>query len=144
MLIQWRKMSGSFKCYHIKALLHIIAPQYGTIEGKSSGDHGNLPRSSTKAWWRHQMETFYALLSLCTGNSPVTGEFPAQRPVARSFEVFFDLRLNKRFSKQWWGWWFETPWRPLWRCCEGDNYRESIFMPSYPSVDSIIDHLDVF
>ena len=37
------------------------------------------------------------------------GEFPAQRPVTRSFDVFFDLRLNKRLSKQSWGWWFETP-----------------------------------
>ena len=60
------------------------------------------------AWWRHQMETFSALLALCAGNSPVSGEFPAQRPVARSFDVFFDLRLNKRLSKQSWGWWFET------------------------------------
>ena len=38
-------------------------------------------------WWRHQMETFSALLVLCAGNSPVTGEFPAQRPVTRSFDV---------------------------------------------------------
>ena len=45
----------------------------------------------------------------------VPGEFPAQRPVTRSFDVFFDLRLNKRFSKQSWGWWFETLSRPLWR-----------------------------
>ena len=51
------------------------------------------------------------------GNSPVTGEFPAQRPLTRSFDVFFDLRLNKRLSKQWWGWWFETSSRPLWRHC---------------------------
>ena len=36
------------------------------------------------------------------------GEFPAQRPVTRSFDVFFDLRPNKRLSKQPWGWWFET------------------------------------
>ena len=40
---------------------------------------------------------------------------PAQRPVAQSFDVFFDLRLNERFSKQSWGWWFETLSRPLWR-----------------------------
>ena len=31
-------------------------------------------------WWHHQMETFSALLAVCAGNSPVTGEFPAQRP----------------------------------------------------------------
>ena len=51
-------------------------------------------------WWRHQMETFSALLAICAGNSPVTGEFPAQRPVKRSFDIFFDLRLNSRLSKQ--------------------------------------------
>ena len=61
------------------------------------------------------METFSALLAICAGNSPVSGEFPAQRPVKRSFDVFFDLRLNKRFNKQSLGWWFETPTRPLWR-----------------------------
>ena len=45
-------------------------------------------------WWRHQMETFSALLAICAGNSPVTGEIPTQGPVTRSFGVFFDLRLN--------------------------------------------------
>ena len=66
-------------------------------------------------WWRHQMETFSALLAICAGNSPVPGEFPAQRPETRSFDVFFDLRLNKRLRKQSWGWWFETLSWPLWR-----------------------------
>ena len=65
-------------------------------------------------WWHHQMETFSALLALCAGNSPVSGEFPAQRPVMRSFDVFFDLRLIKRLSKQSWGWWFEMLSCPLW------------------------------
>ena len=50
-------------------------------------------------------------------NWPGPGEFPTQRPVTRSFDVFFDLRLNKRLSKQWWGWWFETLSCPLWRHC---------------------------
>ena len=45
------------------------------------------------------------------------GEFPAQRPVTRSFDVFFDLRPNKRLSKQPWGWWFETLSWSLWRQC---------------------------
>ena len=49
---------------------------------------GNIP------WWRHQMETFSAF-------------FPVKRPVTWSFDVFFDLHLNKRLSKQWWGWWFD-------------------------------------
>ena len=45
------------------------------------------------------------------------GEFPTRRPVTRSFDVFFDMRLNKRLSKQPWGWWFETPLWPSWRQC---------------------------
>ena len=74
------------------------------------------------AWWRHQMETFSTLLAICTGNSPVPGEYPAQRPVIMSF----DLHLNKWLSKQSSGWWFETPSRPLWRHYNGNLWRESI------------------
>ena len=69
------------------------------------------------SWWRHQMGAFSALLALCAGNSPVTDEFPSKRPVKRSFDVFFDLHLNQRLSKQSWGWWFETPSRSFWRHC---------------------------
>ena len=50
------------------------------------------------AWWRHQMETFSALLVLCVGNSPVTCEFPSQRPVKRNFDDFFYLCLSKRLK----------------------------------------------
>ena len=93
------------------------------------------------AWWRHQMETLSALLAICAGNSPVYGEFPTQRPVTRSFGVFFDLRLNKRLSKQSWGWWLETPSRSLWRQCNGAFYwwedepvnnKESNGLPTSP------------
>ena len=69
------------------------------------------------SWWRHQMEKFSALLAFCVGHSPVTGEFPSQRPVTRSFDVFFDLSLNKRLSKQWARRWFETQSGSLWRHC---------------------------
>ena len=54
---------------------------------------------------------------------PLCGEFtghrwlPAQRPVTRSFDVFFDLLLNKHLSKQSLGWWFQTPSCPLWCHC---------------------------
>ena len=75
------------------------------------------------------METFSALLAICAGNSPVPGEFPTQRPVAQSFDVFFDLRLNKRLSKQWRGWWFETQSCPLWRHRNADRdklYRQYV------------------
>ena len=41
------------------------------------------------SWWRHQVEAFSALLVLCEGNPPVTGGFPSQRPVRRSFGGFF-------------------------------------------------------
>ena len=66
------------------------------------------------------------------GNSPVPGEFPAQRPVTRSFDVFFDLRPNKRLSKQSRGWWFKTPSRPLWRHC---NEMQSLLILLYTSCE---------
>ena len=69
------------------------------------------------SWWRHQMETFSALLASCAGNSPVTGEFPAQRPVTRNLDLFFGLRLNKQSNKQSWDWWFEMPSCSSWRHC---------------------------
>ena len=50
------------------------------------------------------METFSALLALCAGKSPVTGEFPSQRPATRSFDIFLDLHLNERLSIHSWGW----------------------------------------
>ena len=65
----------------------------------------DLTAHATSPWWtanntwsRHQMEIFSVL----------------QRPVTRSFYVFFDLHLNKRLSKQKWDWWCETPWCSLW------------------------------
>ena len=67
------------------------------------------------------METFSALLALCVGNSPVADEFPSQRPVTRSFDVFFDLRLNTRLSKQSRRRWFEAAPHPLWRQCNVNN-----------------------
>ena len=76
------------------------------------------------SWWRHQMQTFSALLTICVWNSPVTGEFPAQRPVTRSFDVFLYLWPNKRLSKQLLGWWFETILRPLWRHCNTVTLNE--------------------
>ena len=72
-------------------------------------------------WWRHQMEKNSRVTGPLYGDSPVTAEFPAQRPVTRSFGIFFDLRLNKPLSEHSWDWWFETPSCPLWRHC---NARE--------------------
>ena len=52
------------------------------------------------------------------------GEFPAQRSVTRSFDVFFDLRLNEWMSKQPWGWWFETLSWSLWCHCNVDTLEQ--------------------
>ena len=76
--------------------------------------------STQCAWWRHKIKIFSALLAFWARNSAVPGEFPAQRPVSRIFDVFFDLRLNKRLRKQSWGWWFATLSRPLWRHNNGN------------------------
>ena len=81
-------------------------------------------------WWRHQMETFSALLALCAGISPVTDVFPAHRPVTRSF----DVRLNIRLSKQSWGQWFETPSRPLWRHCNDIDCSEWWYPLCYQAI----------
>ena len=79
-----------------------------------------LPQwNNSEAWWHHQMGTFSALVAICLGKSLVPDKFHAQRPVTWSFDVFFDLRLNKRLSKQSWGWWFETLSSSLWRHCNG-------------------------
>ena len=67
------------------------------------------------------METFSALLAFCAWKSPVPGEFPTQRPVTRSFDVFFDLGLNKQLSKQSRRWWLETQSRLL--CCHCIAYN---------------------
>ena len=81
------------------------------------------------SWWHHQMETFSALLAFCEGNSQVTGEFPSQRPEMQSFDVFFDLRLNKRLSKQSWDLWFEMPLHSLWRHCNVDSVQQVVKYP---------------
>ena len=82
--------------------------------------------------WLRACYSTLAMMTSSDGNifrvtGHLCGEFtghrwiPAQRPVTRSFDAFFDLRLNKCLSKQSWGWWFETPTRPSWRHCKGDN-----------------------
>ena len=58
------------------------------------------------------------------GDSPVSGELPAQRPVTRSFDVSFDLGVNKRLSRQS-CWWFETLSLPLWRHCNVPTSNDS-------------------
>ena len=89
------------------------------FEGDRTTVNPYIPYISVR-WWRHQMETFSALLALCAGNSPVPVNSPHKASITRSFDVFFDLRLNKLLSKQPWGWWFEMLSWSLWLQCNGD------------------------
>ena len=97
--------------YHNNVYTHVNEPDVWTDIDLGNGLLHSMMTSSNG--------NFSALLAICAGNSPVTGEFPTQRPVTRSFDVFLDLRLNKRLSKQSWGWWFEGPSCSLWRHCNG-------------------------
>ena len=95
-------------CYHWIRVIRLYQP---------------LKECTTIIMMLSSKETFSALLALCAGNSPVTGEFPSQRTVTQSFDVFY--ALNKRLSKQSWGWWFETPSPSLWRHCnDGGVYYD--------------------
>ena len=92
----------SIKSYFGEGIIG-FGPSFKTIFTVDSMIYQPMSRRAILSWvprWRQQMETFSALLALCAGNSPVTGEFPAQKPVTWSFDVFFDLRLNHRLSKQ--------------------------------------------
>ena len=97
-----------------------------------------MPRSLLLTWfiwWRHQIETFSALLVLCEGNPSVTAGFPSQRPVTRSFDILFDLRLSNRFNKHSRRRWFETQSRSLWRHCNEVILRcgrVRIYLPLFP------------
>ena len=109
----WSKL-----CIYIYNAYHSIAAhvQILTVNAERSLSYrGSVSMFWT--WWRHQMETFPTLLALCEGNPLISSGFPSQRPVTRSFDVFFDLRLNEGLSKQSIRWWFETPSRSLWRNC---------------------------
>ena len=90
------------------------------VNSKSSCKLSLVQDVPMESWWRHQRETFFPYLALCEGNSSVTGEFPSQRLVMQSFDVFLNLCLNKRLSKPWRRRWFETPSHSLWHHCN-DN-----------------------
>ena len=82
-------------------------------------------------WYCYQCRISYMMASSNETNSRLTGPLwgestghwciPSQRPVTRSFDIFFDLRLNKRLSKHSGHQWFETPSRSLWRHCNVDS-----------------------
>ena len=79
----WRKNTGC---------IGSLGRQHGYVCAVPKGEYIGFVMTSSNG---------NALLAICAGNSSVTGEFPSQKPVTRSVDVFFDLRLNKRLSKQW-------------------------------------------
>ena len=97
------RVTGFFFLFYWKEWPWFNGPRYPRKIWKHLSQLTDSIEMKKLIWWRHQMETFSALLAICAGNSPVSGYFPAQRPVPRSFDVFFDLHLNKRLSKQSWG-----------------------------------------
>ena len=117
----WLTLFGIITCYggiYWSVLFQVMAWCLGqhrvinTINAglsltRSSGSDYVWMKSKAFSWWRHHFRV----------TDPLWGEFTGHRPVTRSFDVFFDLRLNKRLSKQSWSWWFETPSRSLWRHC---------------------------
>ena len=88
--------SRQLRCYDVTSDLLKLASGLGRTGGREIV----LFPMNQYTCWRPQMKTFSVFLALCVGNSPVTIEFPSQRPVTRSFDVYFDLRLNKTLSKQ--------------------------------------------
>ena len=73
------------------SLFFVVFPDNKSISVK---EMSLCHRATSCPWWCYVMETFSALLAICEGKSPVTGELPIERPMTRSFVVFLDLRLN--------------------------------------------------
>ena len=112
----WQDIAWDLQLNHVFIMLRIISRSLRRKANIYSQELEHCTKSMSRMGthddvikWKH----FPRYCPLC-GNSPVTSEFPSQRPVTRSFDVFFHLHLNGRLSKQSWGCWFKTPLRPLW------------------------------
>ena len=99
--------AGSATCLRLACVHKLIANSAVTVPSKSSKLQEIMMTSSN--------ENIFRVTGPLCGKFTGPGEFPAQRPVTRTFDVFFDPGLNMRLSKQPWGWWFETPSWSLWR-----------------------------
>ena len=109
-----------------------ILSQHQCVKGNSSAVTKKSAKKDRVSWWRHQMEHFPRYWPFV--------RVPAQRPVTRSFNVFFDLRLNKRLSKQSWGWWFETLPCPLWRQCNVMQVTVNPYLMKCPDFHQLKTH----
>ena len=123
-------------------ILLFSTTEYGCILYSSSSkawfwtftESYHLPKLTTVMMTPSNGKIFRITGPLCrelTGH----GWIPAQRLVTQSFDVFFDLRLNKWLSKQWWGWWFETSSCLLWRHCNG---RATVVAIPHNGLDSCV------
>ena len=112
----------------LSSVLLYWEPQHSYLCYQTNHDILPMPIQILLRIKHHMMTSSNGNTSRVTG--PLYGEFnghwwiPTQRPVTQSFDVFFDLSLNKRWGKQSWGWWFETPSCSLWRHCN-DTLRAS-------------------
>ena len=92
---RWSETPSRSLWRHCHEVLHWTPPhsvtEHSLLQCKDNHTRTTCLMDCQLPWWRHQMETFSALLAICAGNSPVPGEFPTQRPVTRSFDVYFDL-----------------------------------------------------
>ena len=71
---------------------HKVVSQYTLVYGHLV--YIRCGKDSRLSWWRYQMETFLSLLALCEGNSQMTVEFPSQRSLTQSFDVWICARTN--------------------------------------------------
>ena len=108
---------------------------YGITVGICLGCYYRVMTSSNR--------NIFRVTALCEGNPPFSGGFPSQRPVTQSFGVFFDLRLNKRLSKQLRRWWFEMQLHSLWRYCNGKKMTPWLYMDNN-SLTLLIAKLDIY
>ena len=103
----------------------MMSPKWNTF--RMSDPLWEITSVDSPTWWIHPhndvTKTFSALLALCEENPLVTDGSPSQRPVTGSFDVFFDLCLNKRLSKQSRRRWFETPSHSLWHHCNAKKAK---------------------
>ena len=105
----------------------IIIGSKGNVRINVQGDKRDWDRQNTNLKLCTYAPTMFCMMTSSNGNI-FRGEFPAPRPVSRSFDVYFDLRPNKQLSKQSWGWWFDTLSCSLWRHCNGSHKCDSLVL----------------
>ena len=146
MKMRWQTIASSVSMRTISPTATPLPTAYDCVAVYIAGRRTNLvvygcrPKPTTKnprKWIimptiLHMMTSYnrkmFALLALCAGNSPVTGEFSSQKPVTRIFDIFFDLRVDGRLDKRWRRRRFKTSSRSLWRHCNVYKNKSLVYM----------------